>query len=209
MPRDSRQAGFSFLELLIVVVMIMIVVGFAVPTYTTAMRNYRIAGDARSIKGEILLAKMRAAARFTWARVRFNFDSRVFETELWNKTANAWERVDIGAPQVLSANVNFGFGSMASPPPATQATLAQSPGCTEGLAGTPDQPGKGAAIADTACIMFNSRGFPVDGDGNLTPNNAIYMVSENMAAGVTVSLNSVAKIWQGDFSDTDYWLLRQ
>jgi len=209
MPRKSNQSGFTFLELLIVVAMIMIVSGFAVPWYQTAMRNFRIAGDARTIKGELLLAKMRAAARFTWTRVRFNLDTRIFQTEFWNKDTDEWQLLDVGAPQSLSANVSFGLGDMTDPPPGTQTTLALSEPCTEGQAGTPDEPGQGTTIDDTACILFNSRGFPVDADGNVTPDNAIYMQSGPMVTGVTVSVTSVAKMWQGDSSDPTNWLLKQ
>jgi prepilin-type N-terminal cleavage/methylation domain-containing protein len=201
------QRGFSLLELMIVVAIGLIIVAFAVPQFTEALRNYRLAGDVRNIKGEILLAKMRAAARFTRARVRFDFDARTYQTDWWNKDTDTWDLVDIGAPQVLSTEVNYGTGSMTDPPPDpdTQDALAQSPVCMEGAA---DDPGGGNPIANTSCIVFNSRGFPVDDDGNVTKDHAIYITNGNGVEGAAVSITGIARIWRGDASATDYWVRR-
>jgi type II secretory pathway pseudopilin PulG len=198
------------IELLIVVAIALIIIGFAVPNITETLRNFRIAGDARNLKSEILLAKMRAAARFTRTRVRADFDARTFQTDFWNKDANTWDPVAIGAPQILSQSVNFGFGGMTAPPPDSQALLGQSPACTNGAAG---DPGGGGDIANTACVHFNSRGFPVDATGAATPDGAIYIWSGDLTSGyvvqgVAVSINGIARIWRGDSSSATEWIQR-
>jgi prepilin-type N-terminal cleavage/methylation domain-containing protein len=201
-----RQAGFSLIELIIVIAIILAVAGFAVPQFMQALRNYRIAGDARNINGEIMLAKMRSAANFTWSRVFFDRDNRRFITQLWNKEDNLWEDVAVGGPQSLSSGVTFGVGPMTDPPPGTQDVLALAPPCKQGTAGNPgadpDEPG------NTSCIMFNSRGFPVDDDGAATGQNAIYITDEGQTHGVTVSITGLTRIWRGDTSASDYWIRR-
>jgi len=211
MARVRNQKGFSLIELMIVVAIALIIAAFAVPQITETLRNYRLAGDARNIKSEILLAKMRAAARFTRSRVRADFNARTFQTDLWNKTTSTWDPVAVGAPQILSQGVTYGVAGMTDPPvdpvtgDPTQALLGQAAECT---AGDTDDPGGGGDMADTACIHFNSRGFPVDAAGTATAESAIYITSGTVVEGVTVSINGIGRIWRGDSSATDYWIRR-
>ncbi|MBI4480452.1 MAG: prepilin-type N-terminal cleavage/methylation domain-containing protein [Acidobacteria bacterium] len=205
MARVRNQEGFSLIELMIVVAIALIIVAFAVPQITETVRNYRLAGDARNIKSEILLAKMRAAARFTRSRVRADFNARTYQTDIWNKTTSTWDPVAVGAPQILSQGVSYGVAGMTNPPPDTQMVLGQAPECT---AGDTDDPGGGGDMADTACIHFNSRGFPVDASGAATAEGAIYITSGTVVEGVTVSINGIGRIWRGDSSATDYWIRR-
>ena len=211
MAKIESQNGFSLIELLIVVAVALIIAGFAVPQITEAMRNFRISGDARNIKSEILLAKMRAAARFTRSRVRADFDARTFQTDIWNKGTNTWDPVAIGGPQVLSQTVNFGVASMTAAPvdengDPVQTTFGQAPPCTNGAAGAPG--GGGDMSGNTACVHFNSRGFPVDATGAPEPDGAFYIASGEVVHGVTVSVNGIARIWRGDASDSTYWIRR-
>lgn len=205
MPEKSRQAGFTFLELLIVVAMGLVIASFAVPTYQRAMRNFRIKGDAEAINAEILLAKMRAAANFTRGRVKFHLTQRTFVTEKWDKTGGSWVQVSVGGPLRLSAGVNYGFGNQTSPPAGSQATLSQPPTCKAGtLAGGP---GAGADQANTACIVFNSRGYPVDNSGVITANYAIYIADGASTGsvpveGVSVSMTGLTNIWRHDPTST-------
>jgi prepilin-type N-terminal cleavage/methylation domain-containing protein len=193
-----RNRGFSLIELMIIVTITGVLTVMAIPALTSVLRNLRGAGDLQSIAGDVALAKMRAAANFTRARLRADLTARTFQVEVWNKTTNTWD-VE-GGVQNLSRNVNFGFGSLTTPPLNTQASLAQGAACTDGA---------GANIANTACILFNSRGIPVDW-ATTTPNGngAIYVNDGNTVQGVTVAATGLSRTWRRDISASTSWMQR-
>ena len=216
MARIRKQSGFSLLELIIVGAMALTLAAFAVPQFLQALRDFRIKGDARDIHGEILLAKMRAAANFSAARVEFDITNRIFVSQIWCKvrgtfpgcvaaTENTWVNVNVGGPQRLASGVSFGLSGQTDPPPDTQASLAQAPTCKQGQAGgTPYAPGAGAdETGTTACIMFNSRGYPVTNSGGATGNDAIYVTDGVAVEGITVSVTGLTASWRHDANDTD------
>lgn len=206
MRKRSAQSGFSFLELLIVVAMGLIVAGFAVPTYQRAMRNYALMGDSRAINGEIQLAKMRAAANFTRVRVKF-LANGTYQTEVWCKAqytprvctavadALTWKVLPTSGNKRLSNQISYGVGSQTLPPPSTQATLAQPMTCQADLTTTNPEAG-------TRCIIFNSRGYPVDEDGDAYGNYAIYITDGTAVQGTTVSRTGATESWRHDVQDT-------
>ena len=183
----------SLVELLLVLSVTLIASGMAVPSLVSMRRSYRSLGDARDLHSMILLAKMRAAANFTRARVRFNLTGRSFQLEIWNRTTNVWNLE--GGANSLSQGVNFGPGSLptTSPPPLTQTTLGQAPACRPGTAGNP---GGGSDITNTACIVFNSRGIPVNNAAAPYADNAIYISDTESVYGTTVSITGQSQAWR-------------
>jgi len=191
----QRQLGFSILELTVVVSIMVTVLAVAVPSATSITRNYRIAGDARVTSAELNLARMRAAADFTHARVYMNLSANTFHLEIWNKTSACWQTdgdtnaCTVAGSPVISLGVSdtFGFGTLTTGPTAATSTIAQAPACTVGVAGA----APGSTIANTACIEFNSRGYPVKSTNAIVANDAIYMMNsnQNLYAGVAVSIS--------------------
>ncbi len=55
--RNKRQAGFSTLELLVVITMSAIITAIAVPQYVKTAAYLRAAGDIRSINGLTALSQ--------------------------------------------------------------------------------------------------------------------------------------------------------
>jgi Tfp pilus assembly protein FimT len=180
---DKRQRGVSLIEILVGVAILMTLLGFAVPSVTTVMRTYRISGDARSISVALNMARMRAAADYSHARVNVNLTGNTFRVEVWNKVGACWQ-TDGGSndcPQTTSPVTSlgqgdiFGFGTLTAGPTAATAAIAQAPICKAGVAGA----APGANIANTACIEFNSRGYPVDSTNTLVASDAIYIRNSN------------------------------
>jgi len=190
----GRGAGFALIELMFVLTVSVVVAAMAIPVFSSIMRNLRGDGDIQSLSSDVGLAKMRAAASFSRARVRANLTARTFQVEVWNKTTNAWG-VE-GGTQNLSKTVNFGYGSISSPPPNTQASIAQAPACRNN---------GGAVIANTACIVFNSRGVPVDSTGAPTGNGALYISDGAAAQGVTVGATGLIRRWRRDLTGSSSW----
>ena len=203
--KNRDAAGFTMVELLIVVVISLVAAAMAIPGYTSITRYLRIAGDARDLNGLIAEAKMRAAQDFTHARVRANLDTNTFQLEVWDKTGNGgagcWKTegdnvnpcTGAASPvQPLSPRVTFGFAGAVAGLPNPQAVIAQAPACLVGVAG----PVAGGTIANTACIEFNSRGIPV-GAGNTpipTPS-ALYVTDTDEVYGITVIATGLMQQW--------------
>jgi hypothetical protein len=177
--------GFSLIEVFIVMVVTMTLAAVAVPRTTALFGHLRLSGDARGLSNSIALAKMRAAADFTKARLRANIAARTFQVERFDKTTNTW--VGESDPTALSSQVNMTFGGLAVPPPNTQPAIGPAPACLDNA---------GAAIAGTACVVFNSRGVPVD-DANLpTANDAVYISDGTAVYGVTVAATGLIRVWK-------------
>jgi len=185
---EEGHRGFSLSELVLVIAVGLILAAMAIPNFLWLQRNLRISGDARDITGDVAVAKMRAASDFTRARLYADLAANTFRVELWNKSgAGAW--VPEGGTQPLSQGVTLGFGTLGTPPAGTQAAIGQAPACLDNA---------GATIANTACIVFNSRGIPVDSTGAPAANGAIYVTDGVSVYGVTVSATALIQTWRSD-----------
>jgi Tfp pilus assembly protein FimT len=69
--RDRRRAGYSVVELLVVVMLIVIMAAVAVPNVMAYMRNYAIQSAAKSVVSEINTARYRAIMKNTNRGVLF------------------------------------------------------------------------------------------------------------------------------------------
>jgi prepilin-type N-terminal cleavage/methylation domain-containing protein len=189
------ESGFSMIELAIVVTIMLIVAAMAIPVFSSMARNLRGDGEMQSLRSTLVQAKTRAAASFSRARLRANTTARTFQLELWNRTTSRWVPQD--GLQSLPGGVTFGFGSISTPPPSTQTSIAQAADCTDD---------GGATIADTACIIFNSRGIPVDATGTpLADGDAIYINDGASAQSVTVGRTGLIRAWRRDLTGTSTW----
>lgn len=201
----NQECGYSILEIFVAVAIIVIVVAIAIPTFMSARRNFQTLGDARDLADEILLAKMRAASEFTQTRAYFDTSAQAFRVDVWNKpvppaTSGSW--VTEGGTHDLSGGVTFGFGTLSSAPPGTQATITQAPACRND---TGAMPGTGSTIVNTACIVFNSRGIPiVDSTGAPTANDAIYITDGVMVYAATVLATGLVYTWSSQASSANW-----
>jgi prepilin-type N-terminal cleavage/methylation domain-containing protein len=201
---NRRQAGFSLLELLMVVGLTTVIAAIAVPMMSNTIGDFRIRGDARALNSAVSLAKLRAASAFTQTRLYVDLSANTFHVESWQKTGTpAW--VTEGGTTTLSTNDTFSQGVVATPPSSTQTTIGQAANCV-GTTGT--------AIANTACVLFNSRGIPVAASGappNVgapTGNDALYVTDGTAVYGVTVSATGQIQLWRTKPLATPSWVLQ-
>lgn len=151
-PRAEH--GYSLVELLAVVALLAIVAGVALPMTASALSAYRLPSDARAVAQELAVTRMRAAARSTRTRLYFNLAAGQYFGQTWNRTTSVWD--SLASITRLSRGVTFGFGTLAAPPANTQTVIRFSAACRDEA---------NAVIADTACVVFNSRGIPIDSVG--------------------------------------------
>jgi hypothetical protein len=83
--------------------------------------------------------------------------------------------------------VSYGFGVVDDAPPNTQTTIAQASACTAD---------DGTVIADTACIMFNSRGVPIDTTFAPTGVEAVYITDGSVVYSITVAATGMLRLWR-------------
>ena len=172
MWRAKQQHGFALTELLLVVALAGVLSAVALPMIGTALATEGLKADAQALSSLVGLAKMRASAGFTRARVRAHLTDGTFILERWDRAAGAW--VTEGGLRTSYRTVDFGFSGLATPPPNSQATIGMSPPCRIGIAVG------GAEIGNTACIVFNSRGLPIDGDGAIFGGHGLYLTDRSL-----------------------------
>jgi Tfp pilus assembly protein FimT len=188
-----RQLGFSMIELLLVVIGIIILIAIAIPSVTGLARSFRIGGDTREMAAQLNLARLRAAAGYTHARLYVNLNANTYHLEVWNKASTCWQTYEDSnaCTQTTSSVVplapgnTFGYGSIATGP--TGAAPAQAPACTSGVAG----PSPGSTTSNTACIEFNSRTYPVDTTNKVVASDAIYIQNAENYQAIAVSVSGL------------------
>jgi type II secretory pathway pseudopilin PulG len=190
--------GFSLVEVLMVTLIIIVLAAMGVPSLMSMVRGLRTGGDARDLNGLIIQAKMRAASNFARTRVYADLSANTFRIETKPSATTSWTTdCPSGCNQSLSSGVSFGFGSLSSPPGGTQATLGQAPLCKDNITDTTD-------IANTACIIFNSRGIPITPAASPTPDDALYVTDGKSVTGVTVSGTGLSRVWRSDASAANW-----
>jgi len=201
----QAEHGFSTLELLIVMLVSIILTAIAVPNLLTIRNALRASGDIRNIADLTAQAKLRASSNFTHARVYADLNGNTFQLQVWYKPGNSGSGCWVsdsdatntcltysgsaasGAVINLSQGDTFGFGSLTSGPTvAQQPNMSQAANCLDN---------SGSTISNTACIVFNSRGVPIDGTNSPIATGAFYLTNGTVVDGVTVSATGSIQSW--------------
>jgi Tfp pilus assembly protein FimT len=188
------------MEMVIVCGIVGVLSVMAAPMFSNAIAGFRLSGDARGVSNATAVAKMRAAADFSRVRVYADLTARTYCMQVFEKPSVTYPLgrwVTQGGDTSLSTGVSFGYGAVTASPPVTQGTILQAPLCVDDA---------GANIANTACIMFNSRGVPVDNTFAPTPADALYVMDSSMVYGVTISATGLLRMWRTPRAATPSWV---
>jgi hypothetical protein len=186
----GTSPGYSFVELMAFMALIVTGAAFILPFTRSRLEGMNLSGSARTLSNTAAVAKMRAAASFTTSRVHANLSAGTYRVQLWNKATSAW--VDDGPESTLATTVSFGFAGLGTPPANTQPAIGQAPACLDDA---------GDAIANTACIVFNSRGIPVDATSVPSNAGAFYVSNGSSVFGVTASTSGLITLWRAQVAD--------
>lgn len=176
------------MELMVVLAFVGTLAAIAIPTVTRALASIRLNGAVRTIANMTAVTKTRAASKFSRARLYVDIGNNSFHVETWDSTLVPAQWVVDSGTTFLPVNVTFGFGVVGAPPANTQPAIALALPCLDSA--TPPAP-----IGNTACIVFNSRGIPIDNAGAPTNVDALYITDGTTVLGVTVTGTGLVGVW--------------
>jgi prepilin-type N-terminal cleavage/methylation domain-containing protein len=186
MKRLRANGGYSLIEIMVAMAVLGILAAMAVPMVAAATSGTKLRAEADNLSGQIGLAKMRASARFARTRVYVDRSASTYVVQVWNATTKSWDN-DNGVT-TLPFGVSFGFAKLAEPPKDTQPKIDFAQVCKETDKDSAD-------VANTSCIMFNSRGIPIDPNGSPVGANAFYLTDGTGVRGITVTMTPLIRNW--------------
>ena len=193
--RIRKDSGFSAVELLIVVAILGSMAAIGIPLSSGMIDDIKIRGDAQALSAAVAQTKLTSSAKFTHARLFVNLATNTYRIQIWNRTGTpGW--LAASDDMLLSDRSRFGFGSVTAPPPNTLATLAQSPACLDDL---------GAAIASTACVIFNSRGVSVLAAGPPATTQALYLYGPSGVYAIILGATGQLQVWRTTQTGANSW----
>jgi hypothetical protein len=188
------------MEMVVVIGIIGVVSAIAAPMFNNAIAGFRLGGDARGVSQAAAVAKIRAAADFGRVRVYVDLSGRTYHMEVFEKPSVTYPLgrwLTEGGITTLSTGVSFGYSPITAPPAGTQGIIGQAPLCVNDA---------GANIANTACIIFNSRGVPVDNTFGPTQADALYVRDTSAVYGITIAATGLLRVWRAPRVASPLWV---
>jgi len=186
--KRSNVAGFSLIEAMVVVVIVLIVAAMAIPQLNQMLNAYSVSSTAHSLAGMLNEAKIRAGSEFTLGRLNCT-----------DRTSTAPASCQVEICTTKGAN------------PGTCTTWTQDHGAqplpdfitfqTGNITAVPGDSGQ-TTPTETLQIYFNSRGVPIDVSGAPVPTtlSALYIrdtrsASDTQSYAVVVTLSGRTSIY--------------
>jgi prepilin-type N-terminal cleavage/methylation domain-containing protein len=195
MKRLRSNGGYSLIEIMVVMAVLGVLGAMAVPMVESATSGIKLREEANAIADLVGLAKMRATSQFARARVRVNVDSGSYVIQTWDADSDDWvnEQAEVNLP----FGVTFGWGDLDEAPPNVQEDddLKFAAECLDK---------EQEAIDGTACIMFNSRGIPINKENSPIGGNAIYLTDGTGVRAITVTATPLVRRWWSSAANANW-----
>jgi len=121
----NGSSGFSLIEVMVSMSVMMVLAAITIPMVSAASSNVKLHDQADNISNYVGLAKMRATARFSRARVYLDIAARTYVLQVFNQGAGAW--ANDTSVTTLPTGISFSFGDLDAPPTNTQPSQKPSP----------------------------------------------------------------------------------
>lgn len=105
----NKQSGFTLIELIIIIAIMSILAGIAIPNFLSYMPKHRLNGAARQVMGDLMAARMKAVKENNRFRVFFLDDHqyKILDDDNDNNTEDSGEWTDIKNIQNVYSDVTF------------------------------------------------------------------------------------------------------
>ena len=161
--RRGRTGGFSLIEILIVVFVVMVVAAIAVPNILLAVSNIRLRASAGDLAGLMQLARIMAAKNNPTTPIA------VYPVRYGVRYGAQIAYIDLDGNGAWSPSVTVNGVTMSEPLIEFSGTVVPAAGAPSGTGGQPTQyvlAGDtvigGASFDNTKTVAFTPRGFPCD-----------------------------------------------
>ena len=188
--QDNKQAGFSLLEALIVMGLIVTMTAAVIPNINTSIQNYRLSASAQEIASQLQSARLRAVRGNAMCSFLMSASGRQFGIDV-DGDGNISSSADV----VLGLNTNVSFADLSTPPITSASTLSN--GTKTGIGFTPRR----------TLTAVASSGLPDYNPANLAASGyAIYLSNtRNHFAAITVSPLGRVRTWTATSANGATW----
>ena len=96
MSLHNKQSGFTLIEMMIIIAIMGIFAGIAIPNYLSYMPKHRLNGAARQVMGDLMAARMKAVSQNNEFKIFFlnNHEYTILDDDDNDGTADAGELKD-------------------------------------------------------------------------------------------------------------------
>jgi Tfp pilus assembly protein FimT len=188
--QDNNQEGFTLLELVITMGVIVAMTAAVIPNINSSIQNYRLYASAQEIASQVQSARLRAVRNNAMCTFLMSASGKQFGID-----TDGDGNISSSADVVLGLNSNVSFSDLNTPPIASAVTL--SSGTKTGIGFTPR--GTLTAVASGGLPDYNPASLAASG-------YAIYLSNtQNHFAAVTVSPLGRVRTWTSTSASGATW----